>query len=223
METLPDWAIPVAVLLILIASQLFWLRRLIDFGERFIPGKRGRAALKAVIGVLCLFFFAYLLVPPERSLTQETRARLAAIVEFADLGAGFRIAARDLEIRGAGNLLGAEQHGHLRAVGYETYCRLLEEAVQELRGEARPASAVTVELRLGLDLRIPESYIDEETLRLAVYRRIASTRTDAERLGLIEKAMGAFLVLTGVLIFTGQLANIAFWLLEIFPVLNRLG
>ena len=124
--------------------------------------------------------FAYLLVPPERSLSQEARARLAAIIEFADLGAGFRIAARDLEIRGAGNLLGAEQHGHLRAVGYETYCHLLEEAVRELRGEAAPPATTSVELRIGLDLRLPETYIPEETLRLAVYRRIAGARTDGE-------------------------------------------
>jgi transcription-repair coupling factor (superfamily II helicase) len=124
--------------------------------------------------------FAYLLVPPERSLSQEARQRLAAILEFADLGAGFRIAARDLEIRGAGNLLGAEQHGHLRAVGYDTYCRLLEEAVRELRGEAAAPPAATAELRLGLDLRLPESYIGEESLRLAVYRRIAATRGEDE-------------------------------------------
>jgi transcription-repair coupling factor (superfamily II helicase) len=124
--------------------------------------------------------FTYLLVPPERSLSEEARQRLAAILEFADLGAGFRIAARDLEIRGAGNLLGAEQHGHLRAVGYETYCRLLEEAVRELRGEAAPLPAATVELRLGLDLRLPESYVSEETLRLAVYRRIAAARGERE-------------------------------------------
>ncbi|HVN76172.1 MAG TPA: transcription-repair coupling factor, partial [Thermoanaerobaculaceae bacterium] len=128
--------------------------------------------------------FAYLLVPPERSLSQEARARLAAILEFADLGAGFRIAARDLEIRGAGNLLGAEQHGHLRAVGYETYCHLLEEAVSELRGEAAPPPVAAVELRLGLDLRVPERYVPEEMLRLAVYRRIAGARSDGELAGL---------------------------------------
>jgi transcription-repair coupling factor (superfamily II helicase) len=136
--------------------------------------------------------FAYLLVPAERSLSQEARARLAAILEFADLGAGFRIAARDLEIRGAGNLLGAEQHGHLRAVGYETYCHLLEEAVRELRGEAAPPAATVVELRLGLDLRLPESYISEETLRLAVYRRIASARTDEELASLRQELVDRF-------------------------------
>lgn len=124
--------------------------------------------------------FAHLLVPPERSLSQEARQRLAAIVEFAELGAGFRIAARDLEIRGAGNLLGAEQHGHLRAVGYETYCQLLEEAVRELRGEEAPPPTAAVELRLGMDLRLPEQYIGEESLRLAVYRRVAAARSDDE-------------------------------------------
>lgn len=129
--------------------------------------------------------FAFLLVPPDRSLSEEARARLAAILEFADLGAGFRIAARDLEIRGAGNLLGAEQHGHLRAVGYETYCRLLEEAVAELRGGEAPPPPAAVEIHLGLDLRLPEAWVAEETLRLTVYRRIAGARDDEEldRLG----------------------------------------
>ncbi|MEW6338722.1 MAG: transcription-repair coupling factor [Acidobacteriota bacterium] len=129
--------------------------------------------------------FAFLLVPPDRSLSEEARARLAAILEFADLGAGFRIAARDLEIRGAGNLLGAEQHGHLRAVGYETYCRLLEEAVAELRGGETPPPPAAVEIHLGLDLRLPESWVAEETLRLTVYRRVAGARDEEEldRLG----------------------------------------
>ncbi len=136
--------------------------------------------------------FAYLLVPPERSLSEEARARLSAILEFADLGAGFRIAARDLEIRGAGNLLGAEQHGHLRAVGYETYCHLLEEAVGELRGEAAAPPVATVELRLGLDLRLPERYISEETLRLAMYRRIAAARTEDELAALRQELLDRF-------------------------------
>jgi transcription-repair coupling factor (superfamily II helicase) len=124
--------------------------------------------------------FAYLLVPTNISLTEEARQRLAAILEFAELGAGFRIAARDLEIRGAGNLLGAEQHGHLRAVGFETYSRLLEEAVRELRGEEAPPPATAVEMRLGLDIRLPEHWIGEENLRLVIYRRIAAARDDDE-------------------------------------------
>lgn len=124
--------------------------------------------------------FAYLFVPPEQALSTEARQRLAAIVEFAELGAGFRIAARDLEIRGAGNLLGAEQHGHLRAVGYETYCRLLEEAVAELRGQAPPPPPSATELSLGLDYRLPESFIAEESVRLWVYRRVAGATDERE-------------------------------------------
>lgn len=124
--------------------------------------------------------FAYLFVPPEQALSTEARARLAAVLEFADLGAGFRIAARDLEIRGAGNLLGAEQHGHLRAVGYETYCHLLEEAVAELRGKTPLPPASATELVLGLDYRLPDSFISEESVRLGVYRQVAAARSDEE-------------------------------------------
>jgi len=121
--------------------------------------------------------FAYFLVPPSQPLTPTARARLAAIQEFCELGAGFRIAARDLEIRGAGNLLGAEQHGFMEAVGFETYCRLLEEAVAELEGRELP-SRREVELRLGLELQLPASYIGEPSLRLSFYKRLASVADD---------------------------------------------
>jgi len=117
--------------------------------------------------------FAYFLVPPGKSLSQVARSRLTVIQEFCELGAGFRIAARDLEIRGAGNLLGGEQHGFMEAVGFETYCRLLEEAVAELEGRELPGRR-EVELRLGLDLQLPESYIPEPALRLSFYKRLAS-------------------------------------------------
>jgi len=125
--------------------------------------------------------FAYFLVPPGETLSGTARARLAAIQEFCELGAGFRIAARDLEIRGAGNLLGAEQHGFIEAVGFETYCQLLEEAVAELEG--RPAQVRReVELRLGLDLQLPEDYIPEPALRLSFYKRLAAL-TDEHAVG----------------------------------------
>jgi len=147
--------------------------------------------LRGRVGRADRLAFAYLLVPSEQTLGEEARQRLAAILEFADLGAGFRIAARDLEIRGAGNLLGAEQHGHLRSVGYETYCRLLEEAVQELRGEAPEPRAAACEVRLGLDLRLPDSWIGEENLRLVVYRRVAAAtggdELDAVRAELVDR------------------------------------
>ncbi len=117
--------------------------------------------------------FAYFLVPPGRALSPIARARLAAMQEFCELGTGFRIAARDLEIRGAGNLLGGEQHGFLEAVGFETYAQLLDEAVAELEG--RPLTErIEVEMRLGLDLQLPGDYIPEPSLRLSFYKRLAA-------------------------------------------------
>jgi len=124
--------------------------------------------------------YAYLLVPNEGSLTQIARQRLAALKEFSDLGAGFRIAALDLELRGAGNLLGSEQHGHIEAVGFDMYCQMMERAVAERKGEAvAPERRAT--LNLGQEIRIPPEYIESENLRLRIYKRIASVTADAER------------------------------------------
>jgi transcription-repair coupling factor (superfamily II helicase) len=116
------------------------------------------------------------LVPAETELSETARKRLAALKEFSELGAGFKIAALDLELRGAGNLLGGEQHGHINAVGFDMYVKLLEETVQELRGEpAKPE--VRTSMSLGLDLRIPADYIVEEQQRMRVYRRLAQVAT----------------------------------------------
>jgi len=124
--------------------------------------------------------YAYLLVPPEGALTPIARQRLAALKEFSDLGAGFRIAALDLELRGAGNLLGSEQHGHIEAVGFDMYCQMMERAVSERKGEAvAPERRAT--LNLGQDIRIPPEYIESENLRLRIYKRIASVASAAER------------------------------------------
>jgi transcription-repair coupling factor (superfamily II helicase) len=124
--------------------------------------------------------YAYLLVPPDVSLSAIARQRLAALKEFSDLGAGFRIAALDLELRGAGNLLGREQHGHIEAVGFDMYCQMLERAVAERKGEAvAPERRAT--LNLGQEIRIPPEYIDNENLRLRIYKRIAEVATGAER------------------------------------------
>jgi transcription-repair coupling factor (superfamily II helicase) len=130
--------------------------------------------------------FAYFLVPPGQTLSTAARARLAAVQEFCELGSGFRIAARDLEIRGAGNLLGAEQHGFMEAVGFESYCRLLEEAVAELEGRDSPSRS-EVELRLGLDLQLPEAYIPEPALRLSFYKRLASADDEEALAALVEE------------------------------------
>ncbi len=124
--------------------------------------------------------YAYLLVPPNVTLTSIARQRLAALKEFSDLGAGFRIAALDLELRGAGNLLGREQHGHIEAVGFDMYCQMMERAVAERKGEAvAPERRAT--LNLGQEIRIPPEYIESENLRLRIYKRIASVTSDAER------------------------------------------
>jgi transcription-repair coupling factor (superfamily II helicase) len=122
--------------------------------------------------------YAYLLIPPENELTEIARRRLAALKEFSDLGAGFKIAALDLELRGAGNMLGGEQSGHIEAVGFELYTSMLEAAVKEMKGEAgeeRPAT----QLNLGIALRIDESYVPEENQRLRLYKKIAGTSTEA--------------------------------------------
>ena len=117
--------------------------------------------------------YSYLLIPPDTELTEVARRRLAALKEFSDLGAGFKIAALDLELRGAGNMLGGEQSGHIEAIGFEMYTTMLEEAVNKMKGEGdKPAHATTV-LNLGISVRIDSNYIPEENQRLRMYKRIA--------------------------------------------------
>ncbi|MEW6324837.1 MAG: transcription-repair coupling factor [Nitrospirota bacterium] len=134
-----------------------------------LRGRVGRSAVQA---------FAYLIVPDESGLSSAARARLEAIRDFTELGAGFKIAARDLEIRGAGNLLGPQQSGQIAAIGYELYLQFLEEAVRALRGEpARPAVEPTLALKLSAYL--PEEYVADGHQRLAFYKRLASAPDDA--------------------------------------------
>jgi transcription-repair coupling factor (superfamily II helicase) len=116
--------------------------------------------------------YAFLLVHETAALSDVARRRLASIQEFCDLGAGFRIAAKDLEIRGSGNILGGEQSGHIAAVGFEMYISLLEEAIREIRGE-EPRIERAVTLSLGLDLAIPPSYVDDENWRMMIYKKVA--------------------------------------------------
>jgi transcription-repair coupling factor (superfamily II helicase) len=116
--------------------------------------------------------YCYFLVPEDRVLSEQARKRLAALREFSDLGAGFRIAARDLEIRGAGNLLGGEQSGHIGTVGIETYLKLLEETVREMRGET-VEEAPSVALDLPVQMSIPSDYVDDANLRMELYRKIS--------------------------------------------------
>jgi transcription-repair coupling factor (superfamily II helicase) len=123
--------------------------------------------------------YAYLMIPREVELTPIARRRLAALKEFSDLGAGFKIAALDLELRGAGNLLGGEQSGHIEAIGFELYTQMLDRAIREMKGEAAPDEAET-QLNLGLNIRIPAEYIPEENQRLRMYKRVAGVETDAQ-------------------------------------------
>jgi transcription-repair coupling factor (superfamily II helicase) len=126
--------------------------------------------------------YCYLLTPGDRVESEDARKRLAAIQEFTDLGAGFRIAARDLEIRGAGNLLGAEQSGHIAAVGIETYLKMLEDAVRELKGEAVPDEGPSVAIDLPVPMAIPRDYVADENLRMELYQKLASDERDPREL-----------------------------------------
>ena len=130
-----------------------------------LRGRVGRAGEQA---------YAYLFFPSNLRLTPAAHERLKTLAQYTELGSGMAIAMRDLEIRGAGNLLGAEQHGHIEAVGFEMYVRLLEEAARELRG-VKSAEPPEVRIDLPVDAYLPTSYIDREPLRLAAYRRIAET------------------------------------------------
>jgi transcription-repair coupling factor (superfamily II helicase) len=123
--------------------------------------------------------YAYLMIPPDRELTPLARRRLAALKEFSDLGAGFKIAALDLELRGAGNLLGGEQSGHIEAVGFELYTSMLERTVREIKGETAPEEAET-QLNLGLNIRIPADYIPQENQRLRMYKRAAGVESESQ-------------------------------------------
>ncbi|MBR5730504.1 MAG: transcription-repair coupling factor, partial [Firmicutes bacterium] len=145
-------------------SQLYQLR-----------GRVGRSSRMA---------YAYLFYKKDKVLTEIAEKRLRAIKEFTEFGSGFRVAMRDLELRGAGNLLGVEQSGHMLSIGYELYCRLVEEAAAELKGrkpEEAPIKADT-QVELGVSAFIPEKYISDELTRLAMYKKISSIASDEDRL-----------------------------------------
>jgi len=146
----------------------------IDRADRFgladlhqLRGRVGRSHQRA---------YCYLLLSPDRHLTPKAAKRVKTIEEFSELGAGFRIAMRDLEIRGAGNLLGKEQSGHIAAVGYELYCQLLERSVRRLRDEPDDA-APRVHLDLDVTAHIPAHYVSTERARIEIYRRVVQCRT----------------------------------------------
>ncbi len=158
--------IPLANTMIIENAERYGLSELYQ-----LRGRVGRSNRRA---------YAYLLIPPDTELTEIARKRLTALKEFSDLGAGFKIAALDLELRGAGNLLGGEQHGHINSVGFDTYVRLLEETVRELKGE-EVVPEIHSALNLGLDIRIPPNYVSDENQRLRAYRQIANAASAEAR------------------------------------------
>jgi transcription-repair coupling factor (superfamily II helicase) len=147
-----------------------------------LRGRVGRSSNRA---------YAYLLVPPDVSLSSIARQRLAALREFSELGSGFRIAALDLEMRGAGNLLGREQHGHIGAVGFDLYCQMLERAVGERKGEGAPREQRAT-INLGMDIRIPAEYVPGENLRLRTYKRIAGVTSEIEKEEMLRELADRF-------------------------------
>ena len=149
-----------------------------------LRGRVGRSSRRA---------YAYLTYTPNKVLTEIAQKRLSAIREFTEFGSGFKIAMRDLEIRGAGNMLGGEQHGHMEAVGYDMYVKLLNEAVTLMKGE-EPVRPVDQECLVDLQVQahIPESYIGSLSLRLDVYRRIAEVETQEDAMDVTDELIDRF-------------------------------
>jgi len=135
--------------------------------------------------------YAFLTVSPNKVLTENADKRLAAIREFTEFGSGFRVAMRDLEIRGTGNLLGAEQSGHMAAVGYDLYVKMIEEAVRELRGD-QSLGDIQTKMELKIDAYLPSEYVRSDVTRVEIYKKIASVAGRAAREDLIEELIDRF-------------------------------
>ena len=135
--------------------------------------------------------YAYLLVPPEDALSHDAQRRLEAIQDLAELGSGFRLANMDLEIRGAGNLLGREQSGNLMAVGYDTYMEMLHETIEELRGQLREVP-IDPEIRLPITARLPEAYVPDVQQRLVLYKRLAGSGDEADLLRIRDEILDRY-------------------------------
>ncbi len=169
--------VPSANTLIVYDAERFGLSQLYQ-----LRGRVGRSNRQA---------YAYFTVRPSHLLSEAAQQRLEAIREFTEFGAGFRIALRDLEIRGAGNILGPEQHGHLATVGYDMYCRLMEETLAEVSGREVPRELET-RVNLRVDAYLPGDYVSEEKQRMEMYKRIASIQTDEDRADVTDELIDRY-------------------------------
>ena len=169
--------VPSANTLIVYDAERFGLSQLYQ-----LRGRVGRSNRQA---------YAYFTVRSDRILSETAQQRLTAIREFTEFGAGFRIAMRDLEIRGAGNILGPEQHGHLATVGYDMYCKLMEETLAEVQGK-RVVRELETRVDLRVDAFLPTEYVAEEKQRMEMYKRIASVITDEERADVTDELIDRY-------------------------------
>ena len=174
--------VPTANTLIVFDAHMFGLSQLYQ-----LRGRVGRSNRQA---------YAYFTVRAGKNLSETAEQRLAAIREFTEFGAGFRIAMRDLEIRGAGNILGPEQSGHLETVGYDMYCKMLEEALEEAKliRDGKPAKARHIQTTVDfkVDAYLPENYVTDSRMRMEIYKRIADLSTDEERSDIIDELIDRF-------------------------------
>ena len=136
--------------------------------------------------------FAFLMYKRDKLLKEEAEKRLQAIREFTELGSGIKIAMRDLEIRGAGNVLGAEQHGHMEAVGYDLYCKMLNQAVLALKGEETEEESYATSVECDIDAYIPAAYIKNEYQKLDIYKRISAIETEDEYMDMQDELLDRF-------------------------------
>ncbi len=136
--------------------------------------------------------YAFLMYKRDKLLKEEAEKRLQAIREFTELGSGIKIAMRDLEIRGAGNVLGAEQHGHMEAVGYDLYCKMLNQAVLALKGEETEEDLYETGVECDIDAYIPPSYIKNEYQKLDIYKRISAIETEEEYMDMQDELLDRF-------------------------------
>ncbi|MDO4482373.1 MAG: transcription-repair coupling factor [Bacillota bacterium] len=170
--------IPNANTMIILDADRFGLSQLYQ-----LRGRVGRSNRMA---------YAYLMYQKNKVLTEIAEKRLTAIKDFTELGAGFKLAMRDLELRGAGNILGTEQSGHMVSVGYELYCKLMEETMSVLKGERTPEELPETSFELDFNAYIPEKYIEDETQRIEIYHKIADVTSEADKMDIIDELIDRF-------------------------------